>query len=279
MKAGFRVPEILKNLTMFMFAKKIISKIIGVPGDHADFSFLGFCNYLNCWKFAFVVLFFYSIFCEGSEFYSYRDLSGKTIIVDTLDKVPEELRRHVKNYQIKKFQEAEPKIEPETASGSDNRLVVLEFLPDSPPSGIVVSGNASAAISSHEQIASFDLVIASATLWISGLKQIQGRGDQIWMLSKSGGVLQNRQIIMLHQQSLLDLENLRSFESMIFPGNQQWLDKAIVLTNQFRTLEWTISRWLQMGPNHVSVELPGLLNRTRGLLDDLSSALAGIKAP
>lgn len=207
-----------------------------------------------------------SLRAEGLRLFSYTDDQGRFFVVDRLDKVPPEFRKSVRESLVRPFRPAPrpPAPEGRREFGTGKAPVASEKAPtddllsvESPP---------------PETKLATEPAWASASLWLGELDGLQGRGERIWRMAKVISPAQ-RQIRVWHWEALRVLERLRDSTAFAWDRGKDWCDLARVLTEQYRSLFYTVTKWLDEGGERLDQELPPLLNRTRFLLERLRREL------
>lgn len=214
---------------------------------------------------------------KAVNIYSYTDGEGRTIVVDSIDKVPLQYRDQVKVGSIRAYEKTPVKI-------NDNLHKSIST------SNVTNSANYDLK---HEAIAPIlcksggDLVLegpapeialatepawASASVWLTKLEQIQEVGNKIIILARVFSVRDSR-LSYLRLEALQKLEDVRSYESMNWDRASDWVSQARVLTDRYRQIFYTIGQWLSKGGQTLLQELPPLLSQTRNALDHLHKIL------
>ncbi|NLI75150.1 MAG: hypothetical protein GX442_01755 [Candidatus Riflebacteria bacterium] len=218
---------------------------------------------------------------EALTLYSYTDGQGRVVVVDSLDKVPPAFRAGVRAGGVRSF---------DGSAGRPAGQARLEAVPDGPvvgPGGMRGSsvgaaggepGALTLAPPPPETGLATDPAWASASLWLAELDAIQDDGEKAWAIARVREPTHDR-VLYLRVEALQRLDRLRPFEAMNWERAPEWVVTAKALTNQFRIVFWTISRWVGQGGGALVTELPQALTRTRAVLDKLHRDLPGAMVP
>ncbi len=218
---------------------------------------------------------FGTVAASALTLYRYVDVAGQVVVVDSMDKIPIDIRKSVRIETIGKAQPSQSGL----AQEPSGRIVV----PAAETTGSEGSPNRSGQLYSDDgtgmpgaagasQPERLDPAHASATLWLSGMQGIHHRNEEIWYVANSLSPFHKR-ILVLQEENLRMLDHLRGLEEMNWKDHQDWIDKARGLTDQLRQLAFSISLWLRQDPLRLRQELPPLINRIRMVLDMTASAL------
>jgi len=213
--------------------------------------------------------------------YSYVDSDGRTIVVSSLEKVPERFRDQIKSGNIGPAREDLPEEGAGNPSGNvvehHDRIVNtgngLQIA--SPP---LYHGSSSQDVrapallesdgGSDSLLGSERLEISSLSIWLQSLEAVQRNDEQIWGIALHISPTHLR-LYALHIDSLNILEQLRQLEGKEWKFFSDWAQDASILTEQYRTLQWTLTKWIQQGNKNLGNELTPFLNRTRYALERL----------
>ncbi|HNV68646.1 MAG TPA: hypothetical protein PKO06_03030, partial [Candidatus Ozemobacteraceae bacterium] len=110
--------------------------------------------------------------------------------------------------------------------------------------------------------------LASLSLWLSHLRTLQSNAEEIWHVGKAG-YAQHPRVKILQVTSLKTLDDIKGYESMNWDKASDWISRARVLGEQFRTLYWSLSRWVLEKSSTWVDRLPPLTLRTRHNLETL----------
>lgn len=212
---------------------------------------------------------------EALTLYSYTDGQGRVVVVDALEKVPPAYRAGVRVGGVRSYDETRDR---------NTGNARLEALPDRTavgPAGMPgasrgeggeVAEELTLAPPPPETGLATEPAWASASLWLAELDGIQDKGENVWAIAWMKAPTHDR-VLYLRAEALQRLDRLRPFEAMTWERAPGWVVTAKALTDQFRVIFWTISRWVGQGGGALVTELPQALTRTRAVLDQLHREL------
>ncbi len=232
-------------------------------------------------------LFWFVPVVDALTLYSYQDDAGNLIVVDDLEKVPAAKRASAYQQKIRTYSSSQKPATPaNTETGSE--APVVETLPETPtfesgppaqdlPPGTLVVEQFDEQVGSDTAAPAAPPELASLTIWLSQLKALQSNVEEMWHVGKAG-YTQHPRIRIIQVLSLKILDDVKVFESIVWDKAGDWLSRARVLTDQFRTLFWSLSRWILEKPPTWVDRLPPLSIRTRFNLETLERELTKIEA-
>ena len=215
-----------------------------------------------------------SVCSDALTLYSYHDDAGNLIVVDDLEKIPLEARPHATRETIGSFRPPAPggtiPLPNPSSPASFPGVPVSE-----PPAGLVlppgtlfveqVDETTGPAASTTTALPP---ELASLSLWLANLQDLQAKAEEMWQAGKAG-LAKHVRIKILHLQGLETLDRMKILEKTNWDKSTEWAGRARVLGEQFRTLYWSLSRWMQESQSVWLDRLPELLKRTRFGLDTL----------
>lgn len=206
--------------------------------------------------------------------YSYRDENGSMIVVDSFDKVPQHLRHTVESETIRSFSgstagEESPVLE-EIPDGNHDSLQPIVNLP-------AVTPPVQEPVESDKE-RNFNDAVSSATVWIGELNHVHQNLEKI-TLNLISVVKNENYLQLLHTENLQKLDEMRRFEKGKWKSGMEWFEKAHVITENLRAIEWSISRFLQFSGKKqlFAQELTVQANRIKAELIVLSQMLSALR--
>ncbi len=201
----------------------------------------------------------------GLTLYSYRDDQGQIIVVDSLEKIPAQFRHQAEKNFIPSFRRPAPKKE----------LTIIEALPDvaGPATGKPPTGPGTGDISILPPPAEdFSAEKASATAFLAQFRSIQFNNERIHVVARTM-VPNNPVILALHQENVQTMQKLESLHQFTWEKAERFKTSALKLFERYKTILYTISRWLQEGGRGLDQGLLPLLSESERLLLQLEQEL------
>ena len=204
----------------------------------------------------------------GLTLYSYQDDLGQTIVVDSLERIPEKYRDGAKRGFIPSFR-SDPARKKSSA--------VIETVPDS----VVIEGSAGRDADSRFSVAAppeeieIDTGLASATAAMQNLRLIHLNFERIYIAARDNG-LQFPAIGPLHLTNNQLIINLRLPAEMSSDAGKAWLGKAGTFFDQLKGLQYNTGMWLSQNSSELLSTMPKLVARAKVLLNELETAFAAI---
>ncbi len=204
----------------------------------------------------------------GLTLYSYVDDLGQTIVVDSLERIPEKYRSTAKRGFIPAFRSTPPPKKPSA---------VFETVPESavslPPEQSTTT-NRFTVNAPPDEIA-IETAMASAAHTMEQLRLIHLNNERIYLAARDNG-LQFPAVGHLH------LTNGQLIVDFTIPGEMStaagtaWQKNARNLYDQLRSMHISITSWLSTNSPELVAAMPMLLTRTKSFLADLEAAFSAI---
>jgi hypothetical protein len=204
----------------------------------------------------------------GLTLYSYQDDLGQTIVVDSLERIPEKYRDSAKRGFIPSFR-SDPA--PKKTSA------VIETVPDSfddRPDRRQAADDRLSVTPPPEEI-EIDSGLASATLSMQQLRQIHLNFERIYIAARDNG-LQFPAIGPLHLTNNQLIIDFRLPAKMSSDAGKAWLGKAGAFFDQIKGLQYNTGMWLSQNSQELLSTMPMLVARAKVLLNELETAFAAI---
>jgi hypothetical protein len=206
----------------------------------------------------------------GLTIYSYRDDLGQTIIVDSLEKIPAQYRKQAREEFIPAFRSPKKK---------KNDLTIIEAVPDSvkapiEPDRISVNKNTPQIIAPPDE--SDQAQIASASAFMDSFRQIQLDSERIHVVANTFG-LESPVLHQLHQTNVSRMNNLEQLREIEWQAGEEWRKQALALFERYKTLQFTISKWLRDNRSGLKHGLPALLQANSQRLQQLEQTFNRLK--
>ncbi|KAF1081093.1 MAG: hypothetical protein GQF41_2907 [Candidatus Rifleibacterium amylolyticum] len=204
----------------------------------------------------------------GLTLYSYQDDLGQTIVVDSLERVPEKYRESAKKGFIPSFR-SDPK--PKKSSA------VIEAVPES----VVIErsdgrdANGQFSVTPPPEEIEIDSGLASATLNMQKLREIHLNFERIYLAARDNG-LQFPAIGPLHLTNNQLIIDLRLPAEMSSDAGKAWLVKAGTFFDQLKGLQYNTGMWLSQNSPELLSTMPMLVARAKVLLNELETAFSAI---
>ena len=208
-----------------------------------------------------------AVSASGLTLYSYVDDLGQTIVVDSLERIPEQYRANAKRGFIPSFRSPPP---------PPARAAVIEAVPDAP-----LHEKPSEQRSDRLQVSAppdevvVDVGLASATLAMEQLRLIHLNNERIFVTAQSYG-MQHPSVNHLHLTNGQLLVDFRLPEKMSSEPGKVWLTNAGNLFEQLKAFQFNVSRWITENPQEMLTTMPLLLTRVKILLTDLEASFTAI---
>ncbi len=215
-----------------------------------------------------VVLVAGGLAAAGLTLYSYQDDLGQTIVVDSLERVPEKYRDSAKRGFIPSFR-SEPAPKKPSA--------VIETVPDAVVEHPVRHKAADDRLSvtpPPEEI-EIDTGLASATSAMQNLRHIHLNFERIYIAARDNG-LQFPAIGPLHLTNNQLIIDFRPPAEMSTEAGKAWLGKARTFFDQLKGLQYNTGMWLSQNSQELLSTMPMLVARAKVLLNELETAFSAI---
>ncbi len=204
----------------------------------------------------------------GLTLYSYQDDLGQTIVVDSLERVPEKYRDSAKKGFIPSFR-SDPKQKKSSA--------VIETVPES----VVIErsdgrdADRQFSVAPPPEEIEIDTGLASATLSMQQLRQIHLNFERIYIAARDNG-LQFPAIGPLYLTNNQLIIDFRLPAAMSSDAGKAWLGKAGTFFDQIKGLQYNTGMWLSQNSPELLSTMPMLVARARVLLNELETAFSTI---
>lgn len=220
--------------------------------------------------FCLMVLVAGSLGATGLTLYSYTDELGQTIVVDSLERVPEKYRAGAKRGFIPSFRKA-PVVKKPSA--------VIEAVPDRAVEHTTrqTRSDEKFEVTPPPEEIEIDSGLASATLSMQQLRQIHFNFERIYVAARDNG-LQFPAIGPLHLTNNQLIIDFRMPAEMSTDAGKAWLSKAGVLFDQLKGLQYNTGFWLSQYSQELLSTMPMLIARAKVLLNELETAFSAIPA-
>lgn len=204
----------------------------------------------------------------GLTLYSYVDDIGQTIVVDSLERIPEKYRDTAKRGFIPAFRSTPQPPKPSA---------VFETVPESAVSLPPEQSTATDRFTVNAPPAEIEVEagLASATRTMEQLRLLHLNNERIYLAARDNG-LQFPAIGHLH------LSNGQLIVDFVMPGEMTtaagnaWRKEARNLYDQLRSMHISITSWLSTNSPELVAAMPMLLTRAKSFLADLETAFSAI---
>ena len=211
----------------------------------------------------------------GLTLYSYQDDIGQTIVVDSLERIPEKYRDSAKRGFIPSFRSPPPPKKPSA---------VLETVPETvlENAGSLPPGQSTApdrfSVSAPPDEVEIETGLASAALTMEQLRLIHLNYERIYLAARDNG-LQFPVVGHLHLTNGQLIIDFAMPGAMSTPAGTAWQKDARNLYDQLRSMHISITSWLSANSPELLAVMPILLTRTKSFLADLETSFSAIPAP
>jgi len=205
----------------------------------------------------------------GLTLYSYQDDLGQTIVVDSLERIPEKYRVSAKRGFIPSFR-SDPAPKKPSA--------VIETVPDSVDIDRPARRNAADSefsVTSPPEEIEIDTGLASATAAMQNLRQIHLNFERIYIAARDNG-LQFPAIGPLHLTNNQLIIDFSQPVKMSTDAGKAWLGKAATFFDQLKGLQYNTGMWLSQNSPELLSTMPMLVARAKVLLNELEIAFTAI---
>lgn len=208
---------------------------------------------------------------SGLTLYSYQDNSGQINVVSSLVNVPPQYRHSVKTEFIPSFQQSPSvkvpkKAEAETSPGNQSG----DELPENVFNEVIDITPGLKVKTPPPEIPLENPAVATATLLMEQLRLIQLNNERMHVQAVVRG-LTHPIVRHLHLTNIKALQTLILPESIAWEDAGAWKNRAAVIIEQMRVLQYTLSRWVDSSSNAIIQAMPPLLGRLRMQMNDLES--------
>lgn len=208
---------------------------------------------------------------DGLTLYSYEDDEGQLIVVDSLERIPEQFREGARRNFIPSF----------SSSGRKQQQKAREAQPE-----VIVIPDAVEPVGESDELEVLapppeqqqpDPAIATATLILADINRIIDHNGQLYRLALNNSP-RHPAVRHLHLTSILALRNIIDPRSLTWKKPQQWSDEAARVIEDLRTVQYSVSKWLDSGSGALLSTLPTLIEASRRQAATLTASLAAISA-
>lgn len=211
---------------------------------------------------------------DGLTLYSYQDDIGQTIVVDSLERIPEKYRDTAKRGFIPSFHSTPPPRKP---------AAVLETVPETVPENAasLAPGQSTAndrfSVTAPPDEVAIDTGLASAAHTMEQLRLIHLNYERVYLAARDNG-LQFPAVGYLHLTNGQLIVDFAMPGAMSTAAGTAWQKDARNLYDQLRSMHVSITSWLSTTSPELVAAMPMLLTRTKSLLADLETAFSAIPA-
>jgi hypothetical protein len=206
---------------------------------------------------------------EGLTLYSYRDSRGQLIIVDSPEKIPPEYQDQIETGYIPTFSSVNPEKksavdqEPAAIVSTDDEQhgQTLEEHYDKPAGAVSVSAP-------PPEIPVLNPAVATAAALLAQFQNIHLNYERLHLQAKIKGT-SHPVVRHLHLTNIQAIQEIIAPESIDWARAASWKEKAAVFMKQVKTLQFTVSHWLNTSPAMLIKALPALLINDKNLLIEL----------
>ena len=214
-------------------------------------------------------------YATGLSLYSYRDDRGQQIVVDSLERIPEQFRDQAEKSFIPSFRPPKPEKPAEPEPGitrSESRIEVI-----SPPEVLKTEVKQNLRIMEPPpEREPPDPGLATAALIISDMETVIGNFENIYSLAFNYSI-KHPAVLHHHLMNVNLLRQIVNPSSVVFrePGN--WGSEAAVSLERLRTIQYTVSAWMQTSTSPMLSTLPTLTEAARRNSRHISEILQAMK--
>ena len=201
----------------------------------------------------------------GLTLFSYYDDQGQLIVVDSLERIPEKFRDQAEQKFIPSFRSKPP--EPKSATASDR--------PEGSEAAIKVI-SAPEILSSGPSQTDFDVTVmdpppereppdpafATATIIIGDIDKIVAGYEHVYSLAFNYSI-QHPAVLHHHMINVNLLRTIGNPGSLVFREPNTWAVEASMAIERLRTIQYTVSAWLETGGKPLLTTLPTLTEASR----------------
>ncbi len=201
-----------------------------------------------------------SLQAAGLTLYSYQDDQGQTIVVDSLERVPEPYRDSARQNFIPSFKTGKSRVRPsspETPAVEDNRVVVIAA-----PETAAELGSRPVVVEPIEEILPPDPALASAAAILSKIKQVVDNNELLYGLTLRF-TIRHPAVQHQHLTNLIELRNLPDPKKLVWIEPNNWAVEADLLIERLRSTQFTVSSWFETGSGALLTTLPTLVEAAK----------------
>ncbi|PKL43504.1 MAG: hypothetical protein CVV42_20250 [Candidatus Riflebacteria bacterium HGW-Riflebacteria-2] len=205
---------------------------------------------------------------SGITLYSYQDERGQTIVVDSLERIPEQYRDGAKRGFIPSFR-SDPAPKKPSA--------VIETVPDAVVEHPARQTDDQFSVTPPPEEIELDTGLASASQSMAQLRLLHLNYERIYIAARDNG-LQFPSIGPLHLANNQLIIDFRFPEAMSTDAGRAWLEKARIFFDQLKGLQYNVGIWLSQYSQELLSTMPMLTARAKVLLNELETAFSAIPA-
>lgn len=201
-----------------------------------------------------------SLWGAGLTLYSYKDSAGTIIVVDSIEKVPLQYRDQVEKGFIPSFSSKKKlSVESTAESGAGENVAapveMVEPIDLDAPGRIEVTA-------APDEIELPDPAVASVTLIMNDIREIQLNYERLHVQALARG-LGHPIIRHLHLSNVRMLQNVIAPSLITLENGAAWRKSAGEVIEQMRSLQYTVSRWIDGSSRGIVEAMPPLLARMK----------------
>ncbi len=196
----------------------------------------------------------------GLTLYSYRDDSGTIIVVDSIEKIPEQYLDQVETGYIPSFSSPEkPADKNLKKENNPDELSHQEKLIK--PIDLDLAGEIKVQ-APPDEVELPDPAVASITQIMKNLREVQLNYERLHVQALARG-LGHPVIRHFHLSNVLLLKNILPPGEIELENSDAWKRMAGEVIEQMRSLQYTVSRWLDGSSRGIVEAMPPLLARMK----------------
>lgn len=204
----------------------------------------------------------------GLDLYSYQDNQGQLIVVDSLERIPEQYRDLAKKSFIPSFRNPSPQVTEQVEKTGDPRVVVI-----SSPAPVLSSDAKMTIVEPLPEEEPPDPAFASAALIIDEMGTIIRNYETIYGLAFNHS-FKHPAVMHHHLLNVNLMRKLAQPSSLVWRELNDWTSMATQALERLRTIQYTVSAWFQTGASApMLTTLPTLTEAARRNLQVLTTHL------
>lgn len=212
-----------------------------------------------------------SSFAAGLRLFSYQNSDGQTIIVDRIERVPEQFRDRVTTGFIPSFRQSETT----TDSNSSETSVLAPPLVHSSHTAKPSTKSDITVIEPPPDIEE-DPEVIKATSITQSIRELSSQLEKTYGLAATMG-LTNPNVSHLNISNIHKLQNMTAPAAVNWEEAKAWKAQATQIIPQLRTMFLTVSRAIEQNSTQVLSELPDFITRLNHRIKQLESILKQAK--
>jgi len=196
----------------------------------------------------------------GLTLYSYQDDQGQTIVVDSLERVPEQYRDSARQNFIPSFKTGNSSVRPsspETPATEDNRVIVITA-----HEAASTDDKRPVVVEPIEEILPPDPALASAAAILAKIKQVVDNNELLYGLAIRF-TIRHPAVHHQHLTNLIELRNLPDPKKLVWIEPNDWAVEADLLIERLRSIQYTVSSWFEIGSGALLTTLPTLVEAAK----------------